>query len=95
MVEGRELWLRWTIILRESPGKVNWSSHFAKEWLALVRNGSRVGILVAHHQYCFTIDGLFEVKLVISGFKVVNSRINLLQVLRVVVQQVTDFVIKL
>jgi len=94
MAERRQLWLGRAVVRREMPGKVNWLSHLAEEGLALVGDGPRIGVLVAHHEDCLTVDSLLKVQCLVASLQVIDSGIDLRQLLGVGTKQVADLTVK-
>jgi hypothetical protein len=63
VLEGRKLWLAWAFFLREVPSVVDWFFEITDNGIALVGDRFSVGVLVAHHDNGFTVDGKSIMKL--------------------------------
>ena len=68
--------LAWAVDIGEVPMELEWLCQVADDWDALFWQFIRIGVLVAHHDECLTIDRHFVVQLAVAGFQIVKPAIE-------------------
>ena len=74
----RERWKRriaGAVDVGEVPAELEWLSHVAYDWNALLGQLLSVSVLVAHHDKSFSINRHFTVQLAVSSLQVVDSAV--------------------